>query len=210
LLGGLSVVAFEPAAAFGAPDVEVLELIAGIAATALNRLEHTERLRQLAETDPLTGLANRRKALIELQQMLVLASQQAQPVAIGLLELDHFKQVNDRYGHAVGDLVLGHIGAVLRATFRRSDVVARWGGEEFLVGLYGCSKAGLRGQLRRALLAIEQAAVQANEELIDGLSFSAGVAGFPVDGADLTALCERADQALYLAKAHGRARVEAA
>jgi diguanylate cyclase (GGDEF)-like protein len=105
-----------------------------------NRLERTRLLRTLAETDALTGVANRRKFTQALEHFFSLADRQGQPLCLAILDLDHFKRVNDRYGHAAGDEVLHRLGEVLRRAFRGEDVVARWGGEEFLVGMYGMSR----------------------------------------------------------------------
>ncbi|HEY9671494.1 MAG TPA: response regulator, partial [Waterburya sp.] len=109
------------------------ELIARI----LNRLERTRILHRFAETDELTGTATRRRAIQDLERLLHLAERQHQSLCFMLLDLDHFKRVNDQHGHDAGDRVLRLLGEQLKQSFRREDVVARWGGEEFVLGLYG-------------------------------------------------------------------------
>ncbi|MDY7016602.1 MAG: response regulator, partial [Cyanobacteriota bacterium] len=96
----------------------------------VNRLERTRLLRSIAETDPLTGVANRYRSQQELNRYLRLARRYNQPVALAVIDLDNFKRVNDRYGHATGDRVLQRLGQLLRLTFKSEDIVCRWGGEE--------------------------------------------------------------------------------
>lgn len=172
-----------------------------------NRLERTQMHRRLAETDVLTGVANRRKSVQVLEHLLRLAGRQQQPLSLVILDLDKFKVVNDRYGHAAGDLVLRRMGEILLGSFRGEDIVARWGGEEFVIGMYSMQKenavrriATLLDQLRREVFAgTHGSSFQ--------VSFSAGVAQYPVDGADLPALYRAADEALYRAKGAGRNQV---
>jgi len=170
-----------------------------------NRLERTRMLRLAADVDTLTGIATRRRGIEVLDRFFKLAQRQRQPISIAAIDLDRFKQVNDRYGHAMGDAVLRRAATVLAGCFRGEDVVARWGGEEFLVGMYSmpCNAA-----VRR----IEQALSKLREERYDGaddltVTFSAGVAEFPRDGGDWTAIYAAADDALRRAKAAGRNRV---
>ena len=174
-----------------------------------NRLERSQLLRSRAETDAMTGVANRRRSTQDLSQFLHLADRHKQPLCFALLDLDRFKQVNDQYGHAIGDAVLRRLGELLLRTFGRQDVVARWGGEEFVVGMYGIAK-------RDAIESISDVLVNwRSEEFVDAeggkfrVSFSAGIAEYPSDGNDLQALYRAADQALYRAKAAGRDRVVA-
>jgi diguanylate cyclase (GGDEF)-like protein len=103
--------------------------------------ETTEQLRRLAETDALTGVANRAKSTDVLEKLIALALRRREPFSFVGLDLDLFKQVNDQHGHAAGDAVLRRLGEVLQNSFRGEDVVARWGGEEFVIGLYGSTKS---------------------------------------------------------------------
>jgi diguanylate cyclase (GGDEF)-like protein len=175
-----------------------------------NRLERTQLHRRLAEIDVLTGVANRHKASQALGQLLRLSERHGKPVSLAVVDLDNFKQVNDKYGHTMGDAVLRRTADLLFRAFRRDDVVGRWGGEEFVVGLYGMPLASGIERLQRALDTLR------NEEFVapDGsgfrVTFSAGVAEFPAHGADVHNLFKAADAALYRAKAAGRAQVLAA
>jgi diguanylate cyclase (GGDEF)-like protein len=174
-----------------------------------NRLERIRSQRLQAERDDLTGLANRAKATEGLTQLLSLARRFSQPVSIALLDLDHFKLVNDTRGHAAGDTVLRGVGEHLRRDFRGDDVVGRWGGEEFIVGMYGMRREdGVRRMHDTLDRFRTQMFTSANGNF--RVSFSAGVAEYPSDGTDLGGLTEAADTALYHAKAAGRAHVLAA
>jgi diguanylate cyclase (GGDEF)-like protein len=172
-----------------------------------NRLERSRLLRTLAETDALTGVANRYKSTQVIEQFLSLATRQQQPFCLAILDIDHFKRVNDRYGHATGDEVLRRLGEVLRRSFRGEDVVARWGGEEFVVGMYGMHRDDGVQRLAEVLEVWRQEEFNGAENERVHVTFSAGVAEYPVDGAELLALYRAADQALYQAKATGRDRV---
>jgi diguanylate cyclase (GGDEF)-like protein len=176
----------------------------------INRLERTQFLRNLAETDPLTQLTNRQKSTQDLDRFLHLAKRQNQPFCLAVLDLDQFKQVNDRYGHATGDGVLRQFGQLLRQTFRTEDVVARWGGEEFVIGMYGMTKDNGVLRVWQVLETLRQQrfTTATHRSSPFQVTFSAGVAQYPEDGEDLPALYQCADLALYRAKATGRDRVE--
>jgi diguanylate cyclase (GGDEF)-like protein len=172
-----------------------------------NRVERLQLHRALAEIDSLTGVANRHTSTQGLDRLLRLAARYEQPLALAAIDLDRFKLVNDCHGHAAGDAVLRRFGALLRRAFRGEDVVGRWGGEEFVVGMYGMTG-------RDAVLRLGAVLDELREERFadaDGAAFraafSAGVAEFPADGSHLVALYHAADAALYRAKDAGRARV---
>jgi len=171
-----------------------------------NRLERVQLFRSLAETDGLTGVANRRRSTQVLEHFLGLASRFDQPLSLAMLDLDHFKRVNDRFGHATGDGVLQSLGSLLAQCFRGEDVVARWGGEEFLVGMYGMDRLDGVHRLADCLERLREEPFGGPEDELH-VTFSAGVAQYPDDGADLPALYRAADQALYRAKRAGRNRV---
>ncbi|KPQ36274.1 MAG: Response regulator containing a CheY-like receiver domain and a GGDEF domain [Phormidesmis priestleyi Ana] len=177
----------------------------------LNRMERRRLLQKLAETDDLTGLSRRRQAVEVLERSLKLASRQKTTVCLAILDLDDFKQINDHYGHEIGDKVLKTLGDYLRQTFRGEDIVARWGGEEFMVGLYGTPKNIAVERLERFLRAffqhIFQGVLQGNNQQRFQVSFSGGVAVYPTDGTSVQQLYRCADQALYQAKAAGRSRI---
>jgi diguanylate cyclase (GGDEF)-like protein len=181
------------------------ELVSRVA----NRLERVRLYRAQAETDYLTGLANRSKSEESLAQLAALADRFSEPLSVAMLDLDSFKLVNDRHGHAVGDSVLRRLGEHLRRDFRGNDVVGRWGGEEFIVGMYGMTR-------ENGVIRLADTLERFGHEQFTGsqgtllVSFSAGVAEYPLDGPDLRAVSRAADQALYRAKAAGRAHVLAA
>ena len=190
------------------------ELIARV----LSWLERSRQRQLMANVDSLTGVANRRESTQLLTQMLGLARRQGQTLCFALIDFDRFKQVNDEYGHLVGDRVLRRFGESLRATFRAEDVVGRWGGEEFAIGLYGMSRQEGTQRLQQFLELWQQEqfsasdggaeyASTASEKPAFQITFTAGVAIYPHDGADLQTLYRAADKALYAAKAAGRNQI---
>jgi diguanylate cyclase (GGDEF)-like protein len=173
----------------------------------VNRLERIKLLRSLAETDPLTRVCNRYKSTTDLNRFLSLAKRYNQPLSLAIVDLDRFKQVNDRYGHDVGDSVLRQIGQILLRSFRAEDVVARWGGEEFIVGMYGMTKSDGVQRLRELLEIVRQQKFAAHGGIEFQVTMSGGIAEYPKDGTDLQSLYRSADAALYQAKLAGRDRI---
>jgi diguanylate cyclase (GGDEF)-like protein len=161
------------------------------------------RLANAALTDQLTGLPNRRSAMDQLEQAWSAASRSGLPLSVMVIDIDHFKHINDTHGHAAGDRVLREAAATLRASARREDSVCRIGGEEFLVI---CPNTDLKAALQSA----ERLRINLNEKRINigeaqkSLSISIGVASREQDTADMDALVSLADQALYAAKEAGR------
>jgi len=188
-----------------------LRLVAAERVSALHKrlAEQDARLRALAEVDQLTQLANRHKSTEALTHLLGLARRQHTPFSLVVLDVDHFKQVNDRFGHATGDDVLRRFSAILRHSFRDEDVVARWGGEEFVVGMYAMGSGDAVTRLYRVLDTVRHEPFAHNGQSFQ-VTFSAGVAEFPRHGLDLQSLYHASDEALYTAKDAGRARVFAA
>ena len=195
--------------------VEVLQLAATwflmMSAYALNlrlgRLrQQRDELRQLADTDALTGLPNRRAGLRLLAQYLDRARQEQQPLAIGFLDIDLFKDINDQFGHEVGDQVLVAVARNLRDSVRNRDEVIRMGGEEFLVLLPGANRASALARLESVRQQVQAVTAILG---IAGLNVSAsiGVAVLRGEGDDLPSLLRRADHAMYCAKRAGRNQV---
>lgn len=153
-----------------------------------------------ADTDPLTGLHNRRYGIAELETQIVTARRTGSGLAIVLMDLDHFKTINDTHGHLTGDAVLSHFAAEVSQFLRRGDTFARYGGEEFLLIMPGAGE-------REALAVVDRfrqtAAAFASSCLGLSYSFSAGIARM-VERDDMQALLRRADAALYAAKDGGR------
>jgi diguanylate cyclase (GGDEF)-like protein len=172
-----------------------------------NRLDRVHHYRELAERDSLTGVASRLKSTAALEVLIALADRFGQPLSIALIDLDYFKELNDRLGHAAGDAALARIGAMLVESFRGEDVVGRWGGEEFVVGMYGMVRDDGIQRMAEVLETFRAEQFTGRDGRSSRVSFSAGVAEFPRDGEDLHDLYRAADEALYRAKAEGRDRV---
>ena len=173
--------------------------------------EGREELERLSVTDPLTGLANRRRLMAELEREVLRSGRLERPCAVMMLDVDHFKHFNDTYGHPAGDEVLRRLADVLRRTVREVDTPARYGGEEFMVILPETphAQAAAIAERIRARVADERFAPAGDGEQA-GVTISIGLAGFPGDGTSPEALIEAADDALYRAKEGGRNRVVAA
>ncbi len=168
------------------------------------------RLREQALRDPLTGLHNRRYLFEMAPGLLELARRQGKPLCVVLMDLDHFKLLNDTYGHAAGDLVLQRFSALLTQMLRRSDVVVRHGGEEFVAVMPDIDGEGAQAMLTRLLEAFHGQQAELGRRRLPRGSFSAGIALFPRHGSTLEQLLSRADRGLYAAKHQGRARIELA
>jgi len=160
-----------------------------------------------AATDGLTGLPNKRAATDALKRIFAQASTTRSPLALLLLDVDHFKQVNDTRGHAVGDQVLANIGAVLRSVLRARDFAARSGGEEFAILLPDTETRVALAIAERVRAAIAGLSLPGSDVAV---TVSIGVAGFPDHAGTPDQLERLADAALYLAKRQGRNRVELA
>jgi diguanylate cyclase (GGDEF)-like protein len=173
----------------------------------MNRLQRTRLYRNQIEIDLLTGIANRHGGTRNFDQLLDLAIQSQQPLCLATLDLDHFKVVNDRYGHEVGDRVLHEFGEFLKRKCRSGDVLARWGGEEFIVGMLGLSRNKGVERISHILADWRSQSLKTLDGRSIQISFSAGIAQYPLDGLDFQVLYRTADAALYKAKAAGRNRV---
>ena len=170
---------------------------------ALNR-----KLESLAMTDPLTHLANRRALFERFAGELERARRYGRPFAVALVDVDHFKRFNDTEGHRCGDEALIRIGQALRTALRRSDVVGRYGGEEFLILMPETSLAQARDtaeRLRQTVERLEVPGAQGSRQL----TLSMGIGVFPEHGESAEALVAAADARLYRAKEDGRNRVVA-
>jgi diguanylate cyclase (GGDEF)-like protein len=191
----------------GGDDRTTLELVARELGILIKNLFLIEETRRLANNDGLTGLPNRRRATERLEVEVSRSQRYKNPMAVALCDVDHFKQVNDKFGHNMGDDVLVQVAKALAASLRQVDLIGRWGGEEFLVILPETTLEGARivgDRLRKA--------VESMPPFPDGpqsITCSVGMAVFESD-ASTTAFVERADQALYRAKRSGRNRCEIA
>lgn len=165
------------------------------------RKELELQLQQLASSDTLTGLPNRRQGERFLEAELELCRRLGLPLGVCFFDVDHFKRVNDDFGHLVGDAVLKQVAEQAQVSIRRSDLVCRWGGEEFVI----ISPNSNRAQLLQVADKVRRAVMALPDE--PRVTVSLGVSAFPEDGDDIAALLRVADDALYRAKAEGRNRV---
>ncbi len=164
------------------------------------------RMIELSLTDELTGLPNRRAFLQRLQDEAARAHRYATPLALAIIDIDHFKPINDRHGHAAGDAVLRAYARHVLSVFRHHDLVARYGGEEFAVLFPGTPLEGVIQALEKARRRVRDHSLRVGEEMISLPPFSAGVALLH-PGESGQDLIQRADQALYRAKREGRDRI---
>lgn len=167
-------------------------------------LDLTRNLEQASNCDPLTGLPNRRYMTARLKEAVAEATRMPERAfALMLADIDHFKNINDGFGHAVGDEVLKCIAQAMASVLREYDVCARWGGEEFLLLFPGCDQNSAPTVANRLLQSVQQAPHP--EEVAPGLTISIGYTIYrPGEAIDATLL--RADNAMYQAKAKGRNR----
>jgi diguanylate cyclase (GGDEF)-like protein len=166
------------------------------------------QLERLATTDALTGLHNRRYLQQALAFELARAQRAEHPFCLLMIDIDHFKRVNDTWGHGVGDAVLVALASLLGDKLRTTDLRARWGGEEFVALLLDSDRAAGLHAAEKLRATVEASEIDAGLEAPVRITISVGVACFPQDGADERGLFERADAALYRAKEGGRNRVE--
>jgi diguanylate cyclase (GGDEF)-like protein len=169
----------------------------------INRLERLKLLQNAAETDHLTKLSNRHKSTQDLNKYLQLANQQNQPLCLAVLDLDNLKEINDRHGYNTGDLVMRQWGQLLRQTFRQNAVVARWESDEFVVALFGTTKADGIQRLTQLLAMLRHRQFVDPEQTQFRITFSAGIAQYPEDGTDLHTLYQAASEALHQSKVAG-------
>jgi diguanylate cyclase (GGDEF)-like protein len=197
-IGVINVTNKRQAEGFTEEDVRMLKAVADQAAVAVNKAQ----LWDMAVTDSLTGLYVRRYFMMKLQEEIHRADRYNKVLSVVMADLDHFKAINDTYGHAAGDRVLQAIAHYLRRNIRDVDVLARYGGEEFVFLLPDADKeaaVSLSERLRRGLEDLRVGELPA-------LTVSLGIASYPADSERLEDLIQQADAALYAAKQAGRNR----
>jgi diguanylate cyclase (GGDEF)-like protein len=185
--------------AFSEAEVALVERFATMAALAYEAARQREHLRREAATDGLTGLLNHRGSQERLRREIEAGAAAGTPVSVAIVDLDHFKRINDSHGHAEGDRALAAAAAKLRTVVRGGDAVGRLGGEEFVLVLPGVAGEPAAEAAERARAALAEVQVGRRR-----LECSAGVATFPDDAQEAAELLERADAALYAAKHAGR------
>ncbi len=187
-------------------DPSLVTVLARELAGPLRIVSLVEESQHLARIDPLTGLMNRRAMIASLDREIARAVRLHEPLSLMLLDVDHFKAINDRRGHASGDTVLAALGKLLAREIRAVDLAARWGGEEFVIGLCAADKPGGVIAAERIRQAVEAMSVADSEGTKIPVTVSIGLAAYR-PGDDVEALVDRADRAMYLAKSAGRNRV---
>lgn len=206
----LGVVVLAGSRPYEAEALTRLDLFQPALALALNNALIHDRLQRLAAVDPLTGIYNRRFGLARLKEEFKRSVRQTNPLGLLLFDLDHFKNINDTYGHLVGDRILIRIAKTAQSVMREGDILLRFGGEEFLAVLPGASKEDAREIGERIRRKVEETSLVDGDQTIR-VTISVGVSAFPeLDVEDENRLIDLADQALYAAKTSGRNRVVAA
>ena len=174
---------------------------------ALGNFRLQQTLRYQSVRDPLTGLFNRRYMEESIAREFSRVLREGRELGIVMFDIDHFKRLNDTYGHDMGDAVLRQLGKVLLAHVRGEDIACRYGGEEFIVILPGANLEVSRTRAEELRKLIADMNVQWDGRSVGGISVSLGVAGFPQHGKSWQEVIKQADQALYLAKKSGRKQV---
>jgi diguanylate cyclase (GGDEF)-like protein len=165
-------------------------------------------LRIMANHDQLTGLFNRYYLLETLGRELSRATRLHLPITVAILDIDRFKDYNDNFGHEAGDKVLHEIGTLLKNAARASDIVCRYGGEEFLIVFLDSAAAAALPRLSRICLDVKQHQYVYQGDPLPSMTLSVGVAEYPHHGCRVDDLIRAADRALYAAKKAGRDRIE--
>lgn len=193
----------------GEQDLRIVDVIARELGGPLRMAALVEETQRAATTDPLTGLMNRRAFLTALELERQRTRRHGYPLWLLMLDVDHFKRINDRHGHSAGDDVLVTLARILTAQLRQVDLVGRWGGEEFVVALSGADEAGARVASERLRQAV--AAMKVTDQLGNQLHTTVSIgASCLLEDDTPERLINRADKLMYQAKAGGRNRVELA
>ena len=197
---------------FDENDIKLLNALAGTVAIAIDNARLHAEVKRMALTDVISGLANRRAFDEKLEAELIRASRYHHPLSLIILDLDSFKEYNDRWGHPAGDVRLREIADLLRLNVRDPDLAARYGGEEFAVILPNTSKLGAIRLAERLRQSAEESAPRTNGSsgALAGYTISLGVATFPDDAMAIEELLLMADNAELMAKRLGKNQVYAA
>jgi two-component system cell cycle response regulator len=204
VLGTFAIAARRPGA-FSSDRREMLGVVANQVAISMQNGRMVQSLEEQATTDGLTGLVNHRTFQERFSAMLGRADRHRFRVALLITDIDHFKKVNDTYGHPTGDAVLKRVAAILKASARKIDIVARYGGEEFALVLEGTDRAGARQLAERIREEVAAQTFESSKGLFNA-TLSLGVSVYPDDGKAKQDVIACADKALYAAKHSGRNR----
>jgi diguanylate cyclase (GGDEF)-like protein len=182
-------------------------ILAGQFAIQLQKVILYKKVQDMAITDSLTEVSTRRYFLERFREEIRRSMRRKAVMSFLMIDLDHFKEKNDKFGHLVGDVILKEIANILKSNLREIDIIGRYGGEEFAVVLAGIGKEGAILAAERLRSSIEHSIFKAYDEKVS-ITISIGISSFPEDGVDEHTLIESADKALYRAKEKGRNRVE--
>ncbi|MBF0485546.1 MAG: GGDEF domain-containing protein [Candidatus Omnitrophica bacterium] len=189
-------------------DEETFSILAHQFALALRRIKLYKEVENMAITDSLTHLHTRRHFMERFEEEFARARMRKLPLSLLMMDVDHFKRVNDQYGHLTGDMVLREVGRMIGLHTREIDITGRFGGEEFCAILPDTDKQGALLAAERIRAAMHDEKIKAYDASLN-VSLSVGVATFPDDAHELEELLDKADWALYRAKKQGRNRVVA-
>ena len=178
-----------------------------IRAYATQLANANKKLQNMAMTDFLTGLPNRRNALVRLKNLVAEVQRYGEPLSCIMIDIDHFKKINDTYGHENGDIVLQKLAEILEEKARSYDMVSRWGGEEFLIICARSDNEDTFQLAERLRKAVAKTTIKLQETVDTTLTISLGIASWSSEYQDAKQLLKEADNCLYLAKANGRNRV---
>lgn len=193
----------------GQKNQELAEANEALAETNNQLLEAQKALEQMAVTDPLTALYNRRYFTERLSEAFAAIDREQIVIHIIMLDLDHFKKINDTYGHQVGDAVLLQFSHILRRAVRKNDIIARIGGEEFVIAMLNIPSDRAHAAADRIRTEVEKYKFESDGNKLS-ITTSIGVASYPdlkLENPTLEKMLQEADDALYYAKAHGRNRM---
>ncbi|ASQ44664.1 sensor domain-containing diguanylate cyclase [Legionella clemsonensis] len=187
----------------------IITAFAELTALALANVRLRENLRYQSIRDPLTGLYNRRYLEDALFKQIHQAERSQLSFALLMLDIDHFKKINDNYGHDAGDSTLREVGKILEGYTRQGDITARYGGEEFIIMLHNIDLDKAKKQAEKIRVAVSKLQIKYGAQPIVPITVSIGIAVFPTDSKNKEELIELADKALYSAKASGKNKVVA-
>lgn len=182
-------------------------ILSGQFAIQLQKVILYKKVQDMAITDSLTEVFTRRYFLERFREEIRRSMRRKSSMSFLMLDLDYFKEKNDKFGHLVGDVILKEIAKILKSSLREIDIIGRYGGEEFGVALAGINKQSAFQAAERLRSGVEHSVFNAYDEKVS-ITVSIGVASFPEDGVDEYTLIETADKALYKAKTKGRNRIE--
>lgn len=193
--------------AYGPLELERFMSVAGMAALSLQNVLLHEELEKRSITDQLTGLFNHRYFQQVLEQEFVRAKNSRANLSLIMIDLDYFKELNDSYGHLLGDMFLRRVGEAVRTSVRESDIPARYGGDEFALVLPGTTVAGAEVVARKIFAAVRAITLEVPHGEVSGRTVSVGVSSLDAGCQVPKDLFDRADRALYVAKENGRSQV---